>query len=217
MIGNGTGGNTDPNSFVEVPPSSHDQQATRLAKHSLRKQLRKQRRSQSSWAAVANALGLARQIKRVSRHHHRHIGFYWPAPGELDCRPAMCWLHQQRREIFLPVVAADQQSLLFHQWLPRNSLRHNRLALEPNEHTCRRPASALDVLYIPLLGFDKTGARLGQGGGFYDRTLAELPRSTSVVGLAYDCQEVEKIPTEPHDQRLDLILTESRTLYCRTP
>ena len=68
-----------------------------------------------------------------------------------------------------------------------------------------------DLLIVPLLAFDRRGGRLGQGGGLYDRTLANL-RATKpvfVLGLAYAAQELEEVPMETHDQRLDAILTET--------
>ncbi|HEY9216874.1 MAG TPA: 5-formyltetrahydrofolate cyclo-ligase, partial [Phenylobacterium sp.] len=70
---------------------------------------------------------------------------------------------------------------------------------------------APDLVLAPLLAFDRRGHRLGQGAGHYDRTLANLraAKPVWVVGLAYAGQEVEEIPAEPHDQRLDAILTET--------
>ena len=68
-----------------------------------------------------------------------------------------------------------------------------------------------DLIITPLLAFDRRGHRLGQGGGVYDRTLANLRASKPVfvLGLAYAGQEIEEVPAEPHDQRLDAILTET--------
>ena len=68
-----------------------------------------------------------------------------------------------------------------------------------------------DLIVVPLLAFDRRGGRLGQGGGFYDRTLAALRRDRPVfaLGLAYAGQELDEVPTDPHDQRLDAILTET--------
>ena len=66
-----------------------------------------------------------------------------------------------------------------------------------------------DILFIPLLGFTTDGARLGQGGGHYDRWLAAHPGKTK-VGLAWDVQCVDSIPDEAHDQRLDAVVTPTR-------
>jgi 5-formyltetrahydrofolate cyclo-ligase len=74
-----------------------------------------------------------------------------------------------------------------------------------------KPAVDPDVLIVPLLAFDKRGYRLGYGGGFYDRTLARLRAVKPVitVGVAYDEQEVDVVPTDVYDQQLDWMLTPS--------
>ena len=76
------------------------------------------------------------------------------------------------------------------------------------------PRAHPDLVIVPLLGFDRRGRRLGQGGGTYDRTLANLRASgrVFVLGLAYSVQETDEIPWEPHDERLDAILTEASYL-----
>jgi 5-formyltetrahydrofolate cyclo-ligase len=76
------------------------------------------------------------------------------------------------------------------------------------------PQSHPDLVIAPLLGFDRKGRRLGQGGGTYDRTLANLRAfgRVFVLGLAYSGQEVDEVPAEPHDQRLDAVLTETAYL-----
>jgi 5-formyltetrahydrofolate cyclo-ligase len=68
-----------------------------------------------------------------------------------------------------------------------------------------------DIILVPLLAFDRQGRRLGQGGGHYDRLLARNPQAKA-VGLAYAAQEVPLVPTEPHDRRLDWILTEREAI-----
>ena len=71
-----------------------------------------------------------------------------------------------------------------------------------------------EILIVPLVAFDLRGNRLGYGGGFYDRTLARLRarRATLAIGFAYDAQEAEDLPLEPTDERLDMVVTESRVL-----
>jgi 5-formyltetrahydrofolate cyclo-ligase len=84
----------------------------------------------------------------------------------------------------------------------------------------REPAAAdpqvrpdeLAAIVVPLLGFDDRGYRLGQGGGFYDALIASLPSDETqrprLIGLAFSCQRVDELPREPHDQPVDLVLTE---------
>ena len=72
-----------------------------------------------------------------------------------------------------------------------------------------------DLLIVPLVAFDRSGARLGYGGGFYDRSLEKLrqKKKTIAIGFAYSGQEVSKIPTEKTDQNLDIIVTEKEIIY----
>ena len=102
--------------------------------------------------------------------------------------------------------------LVFHAWAVGDDLARGTLGTsEP------MPGAAVVVptlLFVPLAGFDARGGRIGYGAGYYDATLAALraARPVVAVGLAYDLQEVEAVPREPHDQRLDAVVTETRTL-----
>jgi len=69
-------------------------------------------------------------------------------------------------------------------------------------------ASHMDVLLLPLLGFDSQGTRLGQGGGYYDRALSHCRFRPYRIGLGYAAQQVQTLPHEPWDQRLDAVITE---------
>lgn len=66
----------------------------------------------------------------------------------------------------------------------------------------------IDVILVPGLAFTRDGQRLGRGGGFYDRLLAQLPARTMKLGVCFDSQIVERLPSEPHDQRVDAVATE---------
>ncbi|MDC0262347.1 5-formyltetrahydrofolate cyclo-ligase [Planctomycetaceae bacterium] len=73
----------------------------------------------------------------------------------------------------------------------------------------------LDVVVLPGIAFDRQGGRLGQGKGYYDRLLADVSPKCTLIGLAFDVQLVEEVPTEPHDVRLNILVTES-DLYRRS-
>ncbi|MBI4730077.1 MAG: 5-formyltetrahydrofolate cyclo-ligase [Acidobacteria bacterium] len=85
---------------------------------------------------------------------------------------------------------------------------------EPGRVEPADPAAA-DVAIVPGVAFDARGARLGHGGGFYDRLLAAIPRRVPRVGVAFEVQVVDEVPEEPDDQRVDVIVTEARVLDCR--
>lgn len=131
-----------------------------------------------------------------------------PMRSELDPRPLMRRLEAMGARLALPRTPRRGEPLTFHRWDSATSLVGGRFGVtEPAADT---PVVTPDVVLVPLLAFDRSGARLGYGGGFYDLTLAALRRAGPVraVGLAYAAQEVERVPVEPHDVRLDAIVTE---------
>ncbi len=79
----------------------------------------------------------------------------------------------------------------------------------------RVDAAELDLVVVPGVAFDVHGGRLGHGQGYYDRLLAGVRRRTVLVGIAFDCQVVDRVPVEDHDVRMDVLVTQSRTVFCR--
>jgi 5-formyltetrahydrofolate cyclo-ligase len=140
---------------------------------------------------------------------------YWPMSGELDVVPLLSHMAEEGVICGLPVVEAAASPLKFRRWRVGDSLclgpygtRHpqtNQELIEPK------------MLLVPLLGFDRTGGRLGFGGGYYDRTIASLRKDDEVccIGVGFDEQQVDCIPMGPYDQRLDWIVTPSRTIQCK--
>lgn len=129
---------------------------------------------------------------------------YMPMRTEIDPLPAMA-AHQG--PVGVPVIIGKGQPLRFREWSPGCRLIEGAFkALIPEEGAWVEP----QVLIVPLLAFDARGYRLGYGGGFYDRTLEGLRAKGPVlaVGFAFAAQEVDEVPTEPTDQRLDAIVTE---------
>jgi 5-formyltetrahydrofolate cyclo-ligase len=129
--------------------------------------------------------------------------------SEIETRPLAEWLLQQGWTLALPSVEGDDGHMAFRQWEPGDLLVHDQIGL--NAPAPSSPALEPDLVITPLLAFDREGRRLGQGGGYYDRALERLRarRPVFMLGLAYVGQETHGLPDEPHDQRLDAILTES--------
>lgn len=158
------------------------------------------------------AFALAVRVCQEVTARGNKIAGYWPIGDEIDCRPALSALKTAGAEVALPVVAGQGQVLLFRSWSPGDTL-------EPGPFGTAHPATraaivAPAVLLLPLIAFDATGHRLGYGAGYYDRTVAALRRERGVltVGIAYDEQEVGAIPADVHDQRMDAVITDRRTL-----
>ena len=137
---------------------------------------------------------------------------YLPIRSELDPQPLMAELAAAGWRLALPVVIAANSPLLFRAYSFGDSLVRGRFDTEvPAEH---KPELQPQLLLVPLLAFDRCGYRLGYGGGFYDRTLSRLRAENQVlaVGVAFAAQEIERVPRDAMDHRLDWIVTEQEAI-----
>lgn len=160
-------------------------------KPSLRAALRRRRRTLA--AEHPNAAAQAAALLPLDRLPPvRVVAGYHPLGSEFDPGPILQRLAARGAVLAFPVVAGPDEPLIFRA---------------PDGDADLRP----DLILAPLLAFDGQGGRLGQGGGHYDRTIAHLRAAGPllVVGLAFAGQEVDAVPAEPHDARLDAILTET--------
>jgi 5-formyltetrahydrofolate cyclo-ligase len=136
------------------------------------------------------------------------VGAYWPMRGEIDPLPLLRLCQGAGMGTALPVVVARDQPLVFRAWALNEPL-------ETGAYGTRQPPSSApeiipSLVLVPLVAFDRTGARLGYGGGFYDRTLSRLraEQPTVAIGLAHAIQETVAVPREPHDQPLNWLATD---------
>lgn len=134
------------------------------------------------------------------------VALYRAAGSELDTDALARALIRQGRSLCLPVVIERDAPMQFRRWTPRAPLQLDLagMAAPPPLAQVVTP----DLIITPLLAFDRFGGRLGQGGGYYDRTFAATPRAIR-IGFAYARQEVERLPIEPHDMPLHGVLTEA--------
>ena len=135
------------------------------------------------------------------------VSGYLPIGNEISPLPALTGCVAASTVVCVPVVDKPGHPLKFRQWTPEASLIRA-------EHGIQIPASGdwlqPRVLVVPLLAYDNRGYRLGYGGGYYDRTLEFLRRSSgaTAIGFAYSAQKLHKVPAEAFDQRLDMVVTE---------
>lgn len=147
-------------------------------------------------------------LKLIDQHQAQHLAFYLPFRGEISPLPLMQILLAQGKSLYLPVLHPfSPQQLLFLRYQGDASLKPNRFGILEPVLDVRKvlPLTKLEMIFTPLVGFDLPGNRLGMGGGFYDRTLAQRPELVS-VGLAHRCQQVEQLPIEKWDMPLDYLL-----------
>ena len=140
------------------------------------------------------------------------VSGYWPKGKEIDPRPLMATLAALGHPIGLPVMIGRDQPLLFRRWQAGEELEPVGFGLlEPPRSA---PELVPRLLLVPLLAFDRTGIRLGYGGGYYDRTLAGLRAQdpTIAVGLAFAAQELDRVPHHEADQTLDWVVTEREAI-----
>jgi len=140
------------------------------------------------------------------------VSGYWPLADELDLRPLLARLDALGQPLALPVVIARGRPLEFRAWRPGDALVRGTMGI--GQPSASAASVTPGIVIAPLVAFDRFGDRLGHGAGYYDRTLAALREAGTVlaIGIAFDAQEIESVPTTPSDQRLDAIVTETRAL-----
>ncbi len=134
---------------------------------------------------------------------------YLPIGSELDPQPILNHFRKLGTETALPVVVAEAHPLLFRQYQPGDSLVAEAFATRAPVATARQVMP--DLVLVPLLAFDTKGYRLGYGGGFYDRTIAQFQQqnpNSVFIGLAYAAQQVDEVPIGAYDLPLKAIVTE---------
>ncbi len=137
------------------------------------------------------------------------IAGFLPIRSEVDLQPLMQMLRARGAQLCLPVVL-DKQTICFRQWVEGVEL--TKTGFGTRGPGADAPVVDPDLLLMPLSAFDQYGNRIGYGAGHYDRAIARLyekGRNPSLIGIAFDCQEVADVPFEPHDVALHAILTES--------
>lgn len=195
-----------------------------LPRPQLRRLLRKARRSLTPGEQRQAAKGLFRQLAQDPHFRRaKHISLYLPTDGEIDPRLLLREAQRRGKATYLPVLSAwPRTKMVFQRIRPGEQLRRNRFRiLEPKVNTARqRKVWALDLVLLPLVGFDEEGGRLGMGGGFYDRSLAYLARRKNwrkpkLLGLAHECQKVARLDQASWDVPLHGTVTDQRWYFAK--
>lgn len=188
----------------------------------LRKTLRQQRRALSAAERQDKANQVYQRItKQRFFNRSRRLAFYFASDGELDPLAMLLRALEMGKQCYLPVLSAHRpDKVSFSPFRASDDLVPNRWGILEPDHLVRRLVKpySLDLVFVPLVGFDADCNRMGMGKGFYDRTFAFRQRlgfqRPRLVGLAYETQRVEHLPVNHWDVPLDGIVTE-KALYQR--
>jgi 5-formyltetrahydrofolate cyclo-ligase len=191
------------------PPDKTTKAALRGEAGARRDILTTAERQRASAIITERAIAIAQAIRP------RVLGAYMPIWSEVDSRPVISWAHDNDIAVVLPAVV-DATRLAFRRHRSGDLLDAGRFGTQaPPSHA---EIATPDVVISPMIAFDRTGMRLGYGGGFYDREITRLRAEGHrplLIGVAFAAQEVPAIPAEPHDVRMDWIVTEKETLDFR--
>lgn len=186
----------------------------------LRRDIRHQRRALSAAKQQSAKFALPKILHKISHcGKPTRLAFYVASDGEID--PSNLINHSLKcgNSCYLPTLHPLQQKRLY--FIPFNAstvLRKNRFGIDEPLLVSSKitPPWTLDVIFLPLVAFDRMGSRMGMGSGFYDRTLASRQgpsnRKPLLVGLAHSFQEVDKLRTAAWDVPLDFIATEKELI-----
>jgi 5-formyltetrahydrofolate cyclo-ligase len=140
---------------------------------------------------------------------------FCPMRSEIDPWPLLRQLAARGATLALPLVQGRGLPLMFRAYAFGDPLKSGTWGI--GEPLSEAPLVAPDLLIVPLAAFDRRGHRIGYGAGYYDMTLRQLRAQKSIVamGLGFAVQEISAVPATPHDERLDLVLTERELIDCR--
>ncbi|MBS1066896.1 5-formyltetrahydrofolate cyclo-ligase [Gluconobacter kondonii] len=150
-------------------------------------------------------------LKEILAQPARKIAAVWPLAEEVDLRPLCHALSEAGRQVLLPETTPKGSPLIFRRWTPSSSMIAGRFGTSHPEGEIEVP----DLVLVPFLAFDRSGYRLGYGGGYYDRTLAAL--NVPAIGFGFAGQQIDAVPTGPYDIPLKTIVTEYGVLQTDNP
>ncbi len=188
----------------------------------LRRYLKQARQALSAGERTRASLqAIAHIVEHPQYRRARHLALYIGSKGELDPLPLLDLAIGQRKRCYLPVLHPFLPGRLwFCSWQPGEPLKPNRFGIpEPLPTSNNRIAARdLDLVVVPLLGFDDTCHRLGMGGGYYDRSFAFVRRTRKMrrpfmLGFAHEVQRIEVLQQQPWDVPLDAVVSNAKT-YC---
>lgn len=198
-----------------------------LSKDIIRKHMLAKRKALDVIYMQSAAGALVEKLLSYIPNNSSIIAGYSPIRNEMDVRPAMIALVNRGHALCLPVISDEPSphlkegrvrgdgGLQFHHWHPDDPLVLGSYGIEiPTKGQAATP----DMVLVPLVAFDAQGNRLGYGAGYYDRTintLRHVKKHVKIIGIAYSLQQIDHIAAEPHDEQLDMVITESGIIHIK--
>lgn len=185
-------------------------------RQTLRRQLRQSRRNLSSEEQLKAADSLIHSyneiLEQLTIQPPKRVALYLSNDGEISPHLLCEYFWQQQIETYLPVVQGKQ--LTFACYSSATIWQENQFGIKEPLTSEYLAGNELDIVLLPLVGFDSKGGRLGMGGGFYDRTFENkrADQKPLLIGLAHDCQEVKSLPVEGWDVPLQAIITPTKSI-----
>jgi 5-formyltetrahydrofolate cyclo-ligase len=186
-----------------VEPTSESKRQLRERHKRARLALSDEKRTEASMRIV-DALWGIEALRAASA-----VALFWPMvkQAEPDLRPLDAMLRERRVPVLYPVVVGTGEPLVFRRLDQVDALERHPLGFWQPEAS-QVVNQDFDALVVPGLAFDRSGGRLGYGGGYYDTTLRAMTTRPLVIGVAYECQMVARVPMTSHDESMDAVVTE---------
>ncbi len=206
-------------SFTTKPSATFD--LASLSRSDLRKHLRSERNALPTDQQTNASDTIASQLKHsfwlnqlIAKKavNTIHVALYLSNDGEISPQVFCEYLWDLGIKVYLPIVHGE--TLLFGLYTKESQWMENRFGIAEPIDATPLTQDKLDLVCLPLVGFDNKGGRLGMGGGFYDKTFENKSTKTALIGLAHDIQEVPQLPIESWDVPLDGIVTPSQCIKC---
>ena len=176
-----------------------------MIKSKLRDKILKVRKNNSKKSININPSDIYSYLNK-NNYGLKIVGGYYPTKYEIDDLEILNYFFKKGSAISFPKIKKKGQ-MEFYKWYKDDPLSINKYGI-PEPDTTNRVYP--DILFVPLVAFDKELNRLGYGGGFYDRYIQKISKIKKIVkvGLAFSFQKLKTIPTNKHDKKLDIIITE---------
>tara|TARA_Y100001960_G_scaffold51539_1_gene52545 strand:+ start:296 stop:841 length:546 start_codon:yes stop_codon:yes gene_type:complete len=180
-----------------------------VIKSKIRKKILNIRKKKNKKNIKFSFLKIFKEIKKnISKE--KIIGGYYPVNFEIDILEFLNKLKAKDLQISLPVIKKKNE-MDFYSWSTKNLLKLNKYGIpEPEQIKKVFP----DIIFVPLVAFDKRLYRIGYGGGYYDRYIDKISKKKEIfkIGIAHSCQKINRVPTNKYDKKLDIIITEKYVL-----